>query len=191
MVVGAVVEVLLAVGLQRPVQINGGGPGGEIELVDHRPLVRRGRSRGEAVPPYLGGGGDEAEVHRHGHVAHQSVQMARILLQLFGVGVLHPVDESVLLSEIDPLVLLLAGQPLAPGLGGYPEVPAHDVVGDILLRVCHKLPAAQALCRQLGRLLQEAVFQRGEILVRQQQADDAHAPDEGAEQNGQKNVELF
>ena len=145
MVVGAVVDVLSAVGGQRSIQVDGGSPGGEVEPVDNSLLVGCGGPVGETVLPDFRGGGDETEVHRHGHVADQCVQIAHILVQLGRLGVLYPIDKGVLLPEVDPVILLLTGQPLTPGLHGHPEVPAHDVVGDILLRVCHKLPAAQAL----------------------------------------------
>ncbi|USF26173.1 hypothetical protein N510_001091 [Firmicutes bacterium ASF500] len=180
-------------GIQRPVQVDGVGPGGEVQPVDDGLLVGGGGSRREAVRPDFRGGGNKPEVHRHGQVARQGVHKAQAgqksLLggnTLLSRGILpggsvHPVDKGVLGGEIDPLILLLAGQTLTPGLGGYPEVPAHDVVGDVVLGGLHELAVGQVLRRQLRRLLQKAVLQRGEVLVGQEQTDDAHAPDEGAE----------
>ena len=191
MVVGAVVDVLGAVGLQRAVQVDGGGPGGEVEGVDDPFLVRRGRAGGKPAGPDLRRRGDQSKIHRHGHVAYQGVQIPHIPVQLGRVWGVHPVDEGVLFPEIDPVVLLFAAEPLAPGFGGHPKIPAHNVVGDVVLRILHKPAAAQVFRRQLGGLLKVAVFQRGKVHIRQQQADHGHAPDEGAEQDGEKDTVFF
>ena len=191
MVVGAVVDVLALVGVQGGVQVDRLGPRLIGQLVDDALLVGGGGPVGQAVGPDGGGGGNQAEVHRDGQVGGECVHIGQILFQLVHVRLIHPVDEGVVLAEIDPVVLLLAGQTLAPGLHGHPQVPAGDVIGDIALCIGHKCAAGHPLQRELGRFLQIAVLHGGEGLFRQEQTDQSHSADEAAKQGGEKNSKFF
>ena len=190
-VVGAVVDVLVLVGLQGAVQVHGVGLHGVVQGVDDGLLVGGGSALGQAVGPDGGGGGDETEVDGHIHVVHQLVHVARVGLQSGLAGGLHPVEEGVLLTEVDAVVLLLAAEALAPGLQGHPEVPADDVVVDVVLGVLHKLAAVHIFQRQLGSRGQVAVFHGGELLVGEQDAAHQNPSDKQGEEDGEKNTILF
>ena len=202
MVVGAVVDVLAAVGGQSACHVDGRGPALKIHLVNEGKLVRCGRTSGQAVCPDGRGGGDDAQVHRDRHIACQRVHKAeagqkpllggnaRLSGGILPGGGIHPVQEGVLLTEIDPVVLPLAGQTLTPGFGGHPEVPAGDMVGHIVLGLFHKGAVCDCFHAEFGRLLEIAVLQLGHLLVRQESADHQHPAKEGAEQGSDKLVVL-
>ena len=191
MVVGAVVDVLRLVGVQGGVQVHRLGAGLIGQPVNDALFVGGGGPVGQTVSPDGGGGGDEAEVHRDGQVGSQIVHIGQVLLQLVHVRLVHPVDEGVLFAEIDPVVLLLAGQTLVPGLHGHPQVPPGDVVGDVILRVGHKAAVHHPLRGEGGGLLQIAVLHGGEGLLGQDQTDQGHAPQKAAEQGGEKHSKFF
>ena len=82
-------------------------------------------------------------------------------------------------------------QYLAPRLHGDPEVPAHDLIVDIALRVRHEFPTLYIFPRELGRLGQIAVLHGGEGPVGEQQAAHQDPADEEGEQAGQKDAVCF
>ena len=94
-------------------------------------------------------------------------------------------------TEVDLVVLLLAQGALGVRLELYPLVPQGELVGHIVLKLLHELPAAQGFQRGGLELGQVAVLLVGKVPAGGEDESSPKAEGEQAEQRGDENRIFF
>ena len=198
-VVQTIVDLLSGVGPEHGGDIHPIGLRGRLRLAEDRVFIGVGRARREPVRPQGYLPRDQGKVHRDLHIFHQLVHIIQVIRNSFFVRPVKARDKGIRRAQIDAVVLPFSQGPLGNGLGGDPAVPAHKLVGDILLKLGHEragkkvaaVPEGQAhpevLRRQRGSLGQVAVFLRGKRPVRRDEVGGEEHPQKSTEQHSQKN----
>ena len=170
MVIGAIVNILLAVRLQRGSKVYIYGTGSAVQGFGPDFFIRTWGAGGKLITPYGCGSGDQSEVYRHLDLLGKGMQVLDILFQLALIRLIHPADQGIFFSEADVVVFLFSAENFTQSLDGYPGIPEYDLIRSIAFYFGHKSAGGEFVGRQFRQGPQISVFHFRITLIGNQNA---------------------